>query len=68
LILILGLLVEIPSFLSQFESYVLLISPLAISSSLPRVSLDIPPFFIVLIPLPLLCLRFFPYALVCYRL
>jgi hypothetical protein len=36
LILILGLLVEIPSFRSQFEIYVLLISPLAISSSLPH--------------------------------
>jgi hypothetical protein len=66
--LILSLLVEIPSFLSQFESYVLLISPLAISSSLPRVSLDLPPFFVVLIPLSLLCFRLLPYVLVYYRL
>jgi hypothetical protein len=65
---ILSLLVEIPSFLSQFESYVLLISPLAITSSLPRVSLDLPPFFVVLIPLSLLCFRLLPYVLVYYRL
>jgi hypothetical protein len=53
----------IPSF-----CYVLLISPLAISSSLPRVSLDVTPFFVVLIPLALLCLHLFSYALVYYRL
>jgi hypothetical protein len=33
-----------------------------------RVSLDIPPFFVVLIPLALLCFHLFPYALVYYCL
>jgi hypothetical protein len=33
-----------------------------------RVSLDIPPFFVVLIPLALPCFRLFLYALVYYRL
>jgi hypothetical protein len=58
-------LVNLPS---QIENGVLLILSLAISSSLPRVSLDIPPFFIVLIPLALICLHRFSYTLVCYRL
>jgi hypothetical protein len=66
--LILGLLFEIFSFLSQYESGVLLISPLAIYSSLPHASLVLTPFFVVLVPLALLCLHLFPYTLVCYRL
>jgi hypothetical protein len=59
---------KISNLLSQFVSGALLISPLAISSSLPCASLDVTPFFVVLIPLALLCLRLFPYALVYYRL
>ncbi len=51
LVITLRLLSKISNLLSQFESGVLLISPLAISSSSPRVSLDITPFFVVLIPL-----------------
>jgi hypothetical protein len=54
---------KISNLLSQFVSGALLISPLAISSSLPCASLDVTPFFVVLIPLALLCLRLFPYAL-----
>ena len=68
LVITLCLLSKIFSLLSQFESGVLLISPLAIFSSSPRVSLDITPFFVVLIPLTLMCLCLFPYALVYYRL
>ena len=45
LVITLCLLSKIFSLLSQFESGVLLISPLAISSSSPRVSLDVTPFF-----------------------
>jgi hypothetical protein len=59
---------KISNLLSQCESGVLLILPLAISSSLLRVSHDVTPFFIVLIPLALLCLYLFSYTLVCYRL
>jgi hypothetical protein len=59
---------KISNLLSQFVSGALLISPLAISSSLPCASLDATPFFVVLIPLVLLCLRLFPYALVYYHL
>jgi hypothetical protein len=66
--LILGLLFEISSLLSQFESSVLLISPLAISSSLARASHILTPFFVVLVPLALLCLHLFSYTLVRYRL
>jgi hypothetical protein len=51
LMLILGLLFGISSFISQFESGVLRISPLAISSSLPRASLDLTPFLVVLVTL-----------------
>jgi hypothetical protein len=53
---------------SQFESGVLLMSPLAISSYLPRASLVLTPFFVVLVPLVLLCLYLFCYTIVCYRL
>jgi hypothetical protein len=66
LVITLCVLSKISSLLSQFESGVLLISPLAISSS-PRVNLDVTPFFIVRIPLALLCLHLFSYALVYYR-
>jgi hypothetical protein len=52
------LLSKISNLLSQFVSGALLISPLAISSSLPRASLDVTPFFVVFIPLALLCLFF----------
>jgi hypothetical protein len=41
---------------------------LAISSSLPRESLNVTPFFVVLIPLALQCLHLFSHTLVCYRL
>jgi hypothetical protein len=68
LVITLCLLSKIFSLLSQFESGVLLISPLAISSSSPRVSLDVTPFFIVLIPLALMCLHLFSYALVYFCL
>jgi hypothetical protein len=51
LVTTLGLLSKISNLLSQFESGVLLILPLAISPSLPHVSLDKAPSFIVLIPL-----------------
>jgi hypothetical protein len=68
LMLILCLLFEISPFLSQFESGVLLIPLLAISSSLPLASLDVTPFFVVLVPLALLCLHPFYYTLVRYRL
>jgi hypothetical protein len=66
LVITLCLLSKISSLLSQFESGVLLTSPLAISSSLPRVSFDVTPFFVVLIPLALQCL--FSHTLVCCRL
>jgi hypothetical protein len=68
LVITLCLLFKISNLPSQFGSGVLLTSPLEISSSLPRVSLDVTPFFVVLIPLALLCLHLFPYALVYYRL
>jgi hypothetical protein len=68
LVITLFLLSKISNLLSQFENDVLLILSLATSYSLPRVSLDIPPFFIVLIPLALLCLHLFSHTLVCYRL
>jgi hypothetical protein len=53
LVITLCLLSKISNLLSQFESDVLLTSPLAISSSLPRVSLGATLFFVVLIPLAL---------------
>jgi hypothetical protein len=68
LVITLCMLSKISNLLSQFESGILLISPLAISSSSPRVSLDITPFFVVLLPLALRCLRLFPHTLACYRL
>jgi hypothetical protein len=68
LVITLCLLSKISSLLSQFESGVLLTSPLAISSSLPHVSLGATPFFVVLIPLALLCLHLFSYTLICYCL
>jgi hypothetical protein len=68
LVITLCLLFKIYNLLSHIDSGVLLISPLAISSYLPRVSLNVTPFFVVLTPLALLCLRLFPYALVYYCL
>jgi hypothetical protein len=65
--LILGRLFEISSFLTQFESDVLPILPFAISSSLPCASLDVTTFFVVLIPLALLCLYLLSYTLVHHR-
>jgi hypothetical protein len=59
---------KISNFLSQCESCVLLTLPLAISSSLPRVSLGATPFFVVPIPLALQCLQLFSHTLVCCRL
>ena len=53
---------------SQFEGSVLLILPLVGTSSSLGVSLILTPFFVVLIPLALLCLHLFSYTLVCYRL
>jgi hypothetical protein len=44
---------------SQFESGVLLIPPLVVTSSLPRASLTLAPSFIVLIPLVLVYLHLF---------
>jgi hypothetical protein len=41
---------------------------LAISSSLARASRILTPFFVVLVPSPLLCLHLFSYTLVHYRL
>jgi hypothetical protein len=68
LVITLCLLSKISNLLSQFESGVLLTSLLAISSSLPRVSMGATPFFVVLIPLALQCLHLSPYTLVCNRL
>jgi hypothetical protein len=68
LVMTLCLLSRISNHLSQIGNGVLLISPLAISSSLPRVSLKVTPFFVVLIPLALQCLHLFSHTLVCYRL
>jgi hypothetical protein len=68
LVITLCLLSKISNLLSQFESGVLLISTLAISCSLSRVSLDVTPFFVVLTPLALLCLHLFSYTLVYNRL
>jgi hypothetical protein len=68
LVITLCLLSKISNLLSQFDSDVLLILPLAISSSLLRVSFDITPFFVVLIPLALLYLHLFSYTLVRCRL
>jgi hypothetical protein len=68
LVITLCLLSKIFSLLSQFESGVLLTSPLAISSSLPRVSFDVTSFYVVLIPLALQCLHLFSHTLVCCRL
>jgi hypothetical protein len=53
---------------SQFEGSVLLIPPLAGTSSLLGVSLILTSFFVVLVPLALLCLHLFSYTLVRYRL
>jgi hypothetical protein len=52
---------KISNLLSQFDSGVLLTSPLAISYSLPCVSLDTTSFFVVLIPLALPWLHLFPW-------
>jgi hypothetical protein len=52
----------------QFKGGVLLTSPLAISSSLPRVSLGATPFVVVLVPLALQRLHLFSHTLVCYCL
>jgi hypothetical protein len=68
LVIMLCLLSKISNLLSQSESSVLLILPLAISSSLSHVSLDMTPFFVVIMPLTLLYLHLFSYNLVCYRL
>jgi hypothetical protein len=62
LVITLCLLSKISILLSQFERGVLLISPLAIFSSLPRASLVLASFFIVLVPLVLLHLHHFSYA------
>jgi hypothetical protein len=59
---------NISNLLSQFEIGVLPISPLAISSSLPHVSLGATPLFVVFISLTFLCLHLFSYILVYYRL
>jgi hypothetical protein len=67
-VITLCLLSKISNLPSQFESGVLLIPPLFITSSLPCASLVVTPFLVVLVPLALLCLRLFPYALVYYRL
>jgi hypothetical protein len=53
---------------SQFEGSVLLILPLVRTSSSLGVSLILTPFFVVLIPLALLCLHLFSYTLVRYHL
>jgi hypothetical protein len=68
LVITLCLLYKTSNHPSQSESGVLLIPPLVVTSSLPRASLTLAPFFIVLIPLVLLHLRPFSYTLVCYRL
>jgi hypothetical protein len=65
LVITLCLLSKISNLLSQFESGVLLTAPLAISSSLPCVSLGATTFFVVLIPLALQCLHLFSHTLVC---
>ena len=68
MVITLCMLSKISNLLSQFESDVLLTSPLAISSSLSRVSLDVTPFLVVLIPLALQCFHLFSHTLVYYRL
>ena len=68
MVITLCLLSKISNLLSQFESGVLLTSPLDISSSLPRVSFDVAPCFVVLIPLALQRLHLFSHTLVCCRL
>jgi hypothetical protein len=68
LVITLCLLCKISNLLSQFKGGVLLFSPLAISSPIPRASLDVTPFFVVLIQLTLLCLHLFSDTLVYYRL
>jgi hypothetical protein len=68
LVITLCLLSKTSNLLSQFKGGVLLISPLATSSSLPRVSLNVTPFLVVLTPLALQCLHLFSHTLVCYRL
>jgi hypothetical protein len=54
LVITLCLLSKISNLSSQFESGVLLLPPLVVTSSLPRASLALAPFFIVLMPLVLL--------------
>jgi hypothetical protein len=68
LVITLCLLSKISNLLSQFKVGILLFSPLAISSPIPHASLDVTPFFVVLIPLTLLCLHLFSDTLVYYRL
>jgi hypothetical protein len=59
---------KISNLLSQFEINVLIILPLAISSSLPHVSPDVTSFSVVLIPMAFQCLHLFSHILVCYHL
>jgi len=68
LVMTLCLLSKISNLPSQFESGVLLIPPLFVTSSLPCASLVVTPFLVVLVPLALQCLHLFSYTLVCYRL
>jgi hypothetical protein len=53
----------IQNLLSQFKGGVLLILSLAISSPLLHASLSVNPFFVILVPLALLCLHPFSYTL-----
>jgi hypothetical protein len=68
LVITLCLLSKISNFPYQFESGVLLIPPLFVTSSLPCASLVVTPFLVVLVPLALQCLHLSSHTLVCYRL
>jgi hypothetical protein len=63
LMVIVCLLFKISPLSSQFESGVLLIPPLVVTSSLPHASLVLIPFFVVLILLVLLYIYLFSYTL-----
>jgi hypothetical protein len=68
LVITLCLLSKISNLPSQFESGVLLIPPLFVTSSLPFASLVVIPFLVVLVLLALQCLHLLSHTLVCYRL
>jgi hypothetical protein len=66
LMITLCLLSKISNLPSHFESGVLLIPPLFVTSFFPCASLVVTPFLVVLVPLALQFLHLFSHTLVCY--